>query len=510
MDLAVGSRALDLLLLLLRRHGEILSRDEIMDAVWPGSSVEESNLTVQMAALRRILDQVGSAPSCIQTISGRGYRFLPTVTMEVAVAVTTDAAVVVHTAVPDPRRRPSIMVLPFKNLGDDANSDHLVGAITADLTTDLSRLGGAVVVAYATVGTDEAGLTDGRNMSAGSGACYRIEGSVRGTPDETRVNVQLIDVSTGVHLWAERFDVVPGGTTDVRDEITGRLLRTLSVKLIEDMNSRIEAVPPQDWTPYDLIVHGRAVASRPMSAVNRSEAMRCFEQALVKDPGSVGARFGIAAVLVSNILEGWSQSVEPDQVRAEQLLLGVLQDDPDFPEGHAYMGMLRRLQGRLSDSMIELEIAIALAPNSAFATGQLGVTLAFVGQPAAAIQQFEKSLRLAPNDRATPVHYSVLGLCQLLLGRTDEAISSLRKARSRNPMLYYTHLLLAAAFGLGGELDEAGAALRQVIELQPEMDSLSAVRARWHKRSSPDTGILWEKTVGVGLQRAGLPLTAPE
>jgi adenylate cyclase len=166
-----------------------------------------------------------------------------------------------------------------------------------------------------------------------------------------------------------------------------------SAKLTEDVNRRIETVPPQDWTPYDLVMQGRALASRPFSGANRYDAMSCFEQALDRAPGAVVARNWMAGVLISNILDRWSQSSEHDEARAEQLLIEILRDDDDSPEAHTYMGMLRRVQGRLSDARIELEIAIGLAPNNVGAIGQFGIVLAHLGQPEATIPQIERCLR---------------------------------------------------------------------------------------------------------------------
>lgn len=487
---AIGSRALELLLLLMRRHGEVLTREEIMDAVWPSVAVEESNLTVQISALRRALDPTHAGPSSIQTISGRGYRFLPTVTSELAEAPIDNRGTVVQA--PDRRQRLSIIVAQFKSLSDDPDSVLLADTITEQLTGDLARLPGTVVMTHAAIGTD-------------SGASHLIQGSVRRTTDLTRVNVQLIDRATSTHLWAEWFDVNRAATADDRDEIGGRLLRTLTVKLIEDANRRIEAAPPSEWTSDDLVMRGRALASRPLSEANRGASIRCFEQALVIEPASIRARLGIAAVLVSNIMEGWSHSSEPDSARAEQLLLDVLHDDAEVSDGHLYMGSLRRLQGRLIDARIELEIAIALAPNSPVAYNQLGATLVFLGQPEAAIPRIEKSLRLAPHDRTTPVNHHFLGLCHLMLGHTEEAIVCLRKGRAGNPRLYYIHMILAAALGLKGELDEAAAALRQAIEIQAEIRSFSGIRARYKNRATPQFDALCENTVTLGLRLAGLP-----
>ena len=486
---AIGSRALDLLLLLLRRPGEVLSRDEIMDAVWPGVMVEASNLTVQIAALRRILDQVRSDPSCIQTISGRGYRFLPTVTTDTGDAPVVDGGAVARASLQDSRRRLSVIVLPFKSPGDDADADNLAETITDDLAGDLSRLPGALVIARAPA----------------CGVNYRIQGSVRGFADRARVNVQLIEIETGAHLWGERFDVDRAGSVDVHDEIIGRLVRSLTVKLIEHVNRRIEAVPPQYWTIDDLVMRGRALASRPLSEENRYEALSCFEHALARDPDCVSAKLSIAAVLVSNVFEGWSRTAEQDKARAEELLLEVLREDANLPDGYVYMGLLRRLQGRLADSRTELEIAVALSPHDAIGTAQLGATLTFLGEPGAALPYIRKSIRLAPHDRGTPISHSFLGLCHMMLGHPEEAIICLRTARAGNPRLYYTHMLLAAALGLAGDLDEARAALRQAVKLQPGIRSLAGIRARWKKRASSRFDALCENTVSLGLLRAGLP-----
>ena len=492
IPVAIGARARDLLSLFVRRNGETLPRDEIMQAVWPGVAVEESNLTVQIFALRRALDQAHVGPSCIQTISGRGYRFLPTVTLESADALSDNPVTARPAPAPDRRQRLSIIVAPFKSLSDDPNSLLLADTITEQLTGDLARLPGTVVMAHAVLGVD-------------CRASHLIQGSVRGTAALTRVNVQLIDRETGTHLWAEWFDVAPASTADARDEIAGRLLRTLTVRLIEDANRRIEAVPAPEWTCDDLLLRGRALSSRPLSAANRSAAISCYQQALTIDPASIGARLGIAAVLVSNIMEGWSQSALPDSARAEQLLLDVLRDDADLSDGHLYMGSLRRMQGRLVDARIELEIAVVLAPNSPVAYSQLGATLVFLGQPEAAMPHFEKSLRLAPHDRTTPVNHFYLGLCHMMLGDTEEAIAFLRKGRSGNPRLFYIHMLLAAALGLKGELNEAAAALRHAIQLQPEIGSFAGIRARYENRAAPRFHALCENTVTPGLRLAGLP-----
>ncbi len=318
--------------------------------------------------------------------------------------------------------------------------------------------------------------------------------------------MQLIDVETGAQLWADRFETDHSAVAKARDEIIGRLQRSLSRKLIEDVSRRIEALPSGEWSVYDLNMRGRVFMMRPQSIANCRAAMNSFEQALQRDPGSDAARIGIANVLIGDILDNWTTSIAADAARAEQLLLQVLQGDSDVCEAHASMGKLRRIQGRLRDSRLELEMAIAMSPNFHIAIGQLGMTLAFLGEPEAAIPWIEKSLRLGSHDSLTSLDQGKMGLCYLLLGDSDSAVTWLRKARAGNMRMYYTHMWLAAGLGLRGELDEARASVREAIEIAPDMCSLVALRARWRMMtSSPRFFALAEKTLVAGLRRAGLP-----
>jgi tetratricopeptide (TPR) repeat protein len=211
------------------------------------------------------------------------------------------------------------------------------------------------------------------------GVNYVIQGSMRKVGAQVAVNVQLVSTETSAHIWAERFHVDLRDIADAHDEIAGRLVRTFAVKLIDDVNRRIEAIDPQDWTPDDLVMRGRVY--KPPSIANRQEALKNFEQALERDAGSIGAKLGIANILMSNVLDGWSLSIEQDKARSEQLLTEILHDDANNADARAYVGALRRLQGRLSDSRIELEMAIGLAPNNIFAILQLGITLTCLDIP---------------------------------------------------------------------------------------------------------------------------------
>ena len=401
--------------------------------------------------------------------------------------------------------RMSIVVLPFMNLSDDTEQQYFADGITEDLTTDLSRVPGSFVIARNTAFTYKGQPVDVKKVSRELGVRYVLEGSVRRVGDQVRVNVQLVDGQSGAHLWADRFDTDRANLAQAQDEITGRLARTLNVELVEASVRRSEQERAADPDARDLVMRGWALSNRMASAATREEARRAFERALDIDPESVDARIGLGEVLISGEdMEGGSNSVHPNVTRAEQLLFEALERDPKRSRAHLVMGLIRRWQGRLSDSKIELEAAIALDPNQASGHRQLGVTLMFLGQPKAAIPQLEKSTRLSPHDPFIALNYNALGRCHLFMGHVDQAIDLLRKARATSPRYYFIHLNLAAALGLRGDLNEARAALAEGVKLRPELNSLARLRATVVSNNVEYLRFR-EKTTEVGLRKAGMP-----
>ena len=400
--------------------------------------------------------------------------------------------------------RLTVTVAPLRNLGLSEALRHLAECLTEDITTDLARHPGIFVVGFRKAllpSEDPASLNVARDL----GVSYLVRGSIRGTLPKMNVNVQLIDVETGGHLWANRFDIDQNAISDNRNELSGRLVRSIAVELIEAADRHLKSFQSRDWTSSDLVMHGRALLNRPFSAANRYAAIKSFEEALKAEPDSIDAKIGIGYALTANIADSWSMSRRQDEARAEELLLDVMRTDANSAVAHARLGVLRRHQGRLDESQAELEIAIDLDPNNANSIRHLGLTLVYLGQPEVALPQFERSLRLAPHDAGTPIAYSSLARCYLLSGRVDEAITYLRKAQAGNRQLYYVHMLIAAALGLKGELDEAGVALQQAIEINPRIASTSGLRSLLVQYASHRFIQMWERTIHVGLRRAGLP-----
>ena len=240
VPIAVGSRALDVLSVLVARAGDLVSRDELMTAVWSATAVADTNLNMQIAVLRRVLDEGRADSSCIQTVPGRGYRFVSRVTREDG----------------DPRPRLSIVVLPFANLSNDSEQQYFVDAITEDLTTDLSRLAETRVISCNTAFTYRNKPIDTKQIGRELGVRYVLEGSVRRSDNQIRVNAQLIDAENDAHLWADRFNVEAGDLFALQDEITNRIAVTLGNELFRAEADR----PTQHPDALDYIFRGREAA----------------------------------------------------------------------------------------------------------------------------------------------------------------------------------------------------------------------------------------------------------
>jgi adenylate cyclase len=404
-----------------------------------------------------------------------------------------------------PAPRLSIVVLPFINLSNDSEQEYFADAITEDLTTDLSRITGSFVIAATTAFTYKGKGLGAKQIGRELGVRYILEGSVQRRSRYAQVNVQLIDAESGAHLWADRFESDLTKLANAQNEITGRLARSLNLELTEAVGRRVEREGSGNPGAQDFLMRGWASYYRPASTASRQEALRAFERALETDPQSVEARIGIGTVLVDDLVLRFSNDRERDTARADEMLREALEREMNDSMAHFAMGMLRRIQNRLSDSQIELEAAIAFDRNNARALQQLGVTLICLGEPEDAIPQIERAIRLNPHDPNIASYYWALGSADLVSGRTDDAASLLSKARAANPRLYFIHLWLAGALALKGDLDAARSAVAASVKLRPEINSVASWRAENLFYTNPRFTALAEKTLYAGLHRAGFP-----
>ena len=514
VPVAVGSRALDVLGVLVGRAGDLVSRDEFMAAVWPATAVEDINLNMQIAALRRVLDAGRVNGSCIQTVSGRGYRFAVPVARVYAMRPegsarlsTASVSSTTSSTLPTVAPRLSIVVLPFANLSADREQQYFADGITDDLTTDLSRLAGLLVISRNTAFTYRNKPIDTKQIGHELGVRYALEGSVRRSGNKVRVNAQLIDAESDAHLWAEQFDGDMGDLFALQNEIASRIAIALNVELSRTEASR----PSEDPDALDYMLRGRAAYWKGNSRDQNAETLRLYERALALDPRAVEAQSQVANILAVRAGQGWSDTPAADFQRAEELIGQALAASPRDWLAHYAKGALLRWQGRCEEAIFELETALELNPNWLNSLDQLAWCKLMTGSIDAAIPLEEQALRLSPRDPAIGNFYGRFGLARLLQLRIDEAIVYFERARSASPVNPLRRAELAAAYGLKGESERAAAELAEARRLVSDdrYSSIARVRAAgtiggpgyW---GVPKVRALFEATYFAGLRKAGM------
>jgi adenylate cyclase len=395
--------------------------------------------------------------------------------------------------------RLSIVVLPFANLSNDPDQQYFVDGITDDLTTDLSRLRNVLVISRNTAFTYKSKDVDAKQIGRELGVRYVLEGSVRRSGNQVRVNAQLIEAATNTHLWAERFDHDIGDLFAIQNEITSRIGNTLGWELLAAETAR----PTERLDAIDYILRGRAAFARRSFV----EAINLFEQALALDPRSVEAQSRLANALWSRATRNAPEAAAADLERVEQLLAQALATSPGDPYAHFVKGRLLRLTRRCEAAIPEFEIARASDRNNPFALVELSICKYLTGgSDQEAIALTEQAIRLSPHDPNMWWWYTWIGFVHLLQSRTDEAIAWLEKGRSAEPRANPPHWFLAAAYGLKGERERARAELAEAIKLTGSDRYSTIARSRANgDLYTPALRDRWETVYFPGIRAAGLP-----
>jgi len=398
--------------------------------------------------------------------------------------------------------RLSIVVLPFANLSNDPEQLYFADGITEDLTTDLSRLAGTLVISRNTAFTYQGKRIDTKQIGRELCVRYVLEGSVRRSGNKVRINAQLIDAETDAHLWAERFD---GDTSDLftlQDEITSRIAVALNLELVTAEVARAAAQPDA----LDYILRGRAAISKPMSRESYAEGIGFYERALALDPRSALAQSGLASALTARLLGNLTDSAAADLARAEALAEEALATSPRSGFAHTAKGQVLRAQRRYAEAIPEYETVLTFNRNSVSALHALGQCKLFAGSIEETIPLVERAILLSPRDPQLGVWYLQVGLVHLLQSRTDDAVIWLERARNATPAHPSIRSALASAYSLNGQIDRAAAELAEARKLSGDDRFLSLTRLRavgyW---GVPKIGDLFEATYFAGLRKAGMP-----
>jgi TolB-like protein/class 3 adenylate cyclase len=396
--------------------------------------------------------------------------------------------------------RLSIVVLPFANIGGDPEQDYFVDGVTESLTTDLSSMAGAFVIARNTAFTFKGTAIDVKRIGRELNVRYVLEGSVQRGGNRLRINVQLIDAETGNHLWADRFDKPIADLFDMQDEIVSRLANALDARLMAAEARRAESSPHP--SSMDAYFQGRANVNRGMTPEYMANAQRFFARALVLDPLNAVALAGAALV---DAAIGGSFLTDDRAARfaaAEAAATKAISLASEYALAHMALGLVYILTNRAAQGISECEQALALDRNLADAHAIIGWGKMYLGRAAETEAHILEALRLSPRDIFAFRWMAFVGAAKLLLAADGEAVVWLRRSIEANRNLPLSHFHLAAGLALLGSLDEARAAAQTALTFDP---NFTLQRFRAGAASSNPTFLAQRERTIEGMRLAGLP-----
>jgi TolB-like protein len=410
---------------LIAAHGKVAAKNELMRAAWGDAAVEESNLSVQIAALRKQLGPMPDGGEWITTIPRVGYRFVGAPGLSVPASEPPKPALV------ERERRPSIAALPFINLGGDREQDYLADGITEDIIVALTRFRWFRVIARNSSFAYKDKSIDAKQVIQELDVRYLLEGSVRRSAQRVRISAQLIDAA-GNHIWAERYDLEMTELFAVQDDIAERVAGAIEPELLKSEGAQAVARHTGNMTAWDLVRRG-TWHFHQVTRENHLKARELFRQACKLDPDLPEANIWLARVSAGVVPYGWSDNPTADLQEGTNAALTAIRLDERSVYSHYALAIVSVIAGRFDQSISAARKAIEISPSFALGHLVLGMALLFSGRAAEAIPPLEYGLRLSPYDPQNFVWFNMLALARLFSGHAETALEAAGRALRVRP-----------------------------------------------------------------------------
>ncbi|MEJ0079102.1 MAG: winged helix-turn-helix domain-containing protein [Alphaproteobacteria bacterium] len=465
----VGSRALAVLFALVRRHGQLASKDELLAEVWPEVVVEENNLHAQISALRKVLARDPAGTKYVQTIPGRGYRFIASVERLSSPSVEVSDSFSAEGTPPSLPNGPSIAVLAFEDLSPDLSREYLADGIVEDIITALSHFHWLFVIARSSSFTYKGRTVDVRQIGRELGVRYVLEGSVRSTPDHVRIVAQLIDATTGTHISAERFDSDLKDIFDVQEKLAARVAGAIAPRVEQNEMARVRRRPTENLDAYGHFLQASAHVYQ-WTKNDNEEALRLLYRAIDLDPDFASA-YALAAhcYCFRKSYGPWGADREQAIAETARLVRRAVELGKEDAFALSSAGYsLAYVVRELDDGVAFIDRALALNPNLARAWNYSGWVRIWLGEPEIAVEHLKRAMRLSPLDPAFHAMQAAMASAHFFAGRYDEAASWAEKALREQPNNLDVIGSLALSLALAGKVDEARLTMTDLIRLSPE------------------------------------------
>lgn len=503
---ALGQRAIAVLRALVERSEIPVSKDALIQAAWGGLTVEESNLAVQIAALRRVFGEEPDGEGWIETLPRRGYRFIGPASIarfEIAAEppVSDFPAAADTSALPLPAL-PSIAVLPFQNMSGDPEQDYFADGMVEEIITTLSRFRSLFVIARNSSFTYKGSSVDVKQVGRELGVRSVLEGSVRKSADRVRITAQLIDASTGAHLWADRFDGALEDIFELQDRVAERVVGALAPKLEQKAIECAKRKPTERLSAYEFYLRGMAAIYRFTVREANVEALRLFKRAIELDPEFATA-YGLAAYCyVKDRTNRWpTDDLARDIAETERLARQAVRLGSDDAVALATgAGALAYVVRDLDAGAACIDQALQLNPNLMWASYFAGFIKSWLGEPEAAVAHLTHAMRLSPVDPLMPLMQMATAHAHFFAGRYYDASAWATTALRGTPNLLPALRIGAAADALAGHLEPARKAVARLLQLNPNerVSNLNDIFGPYRRLDDP-------QRYAEGLRIAGLP-----
>ncbi|MEJ2107284.1 MAG: winged helix-turn-helix domain-containing protein [Acidiferrobacteraceae bacterium] len=494
-------KAMEVLVYLASRPGDVVTREELERDVWRGAVVGYDAVTNTVIKLRKALQDDARQPRFIATVPKKGYQLIAPVTQPDDDAHPAAVATVAPSPAAGPSSRPSwmtgatgkvlaglavilviglvalgvvnhsgqagppsIVVLPFENISNDTRQDYLADGITEDIITDLSRLSGLMVMSRATSssfkGRDVAPDVIGKDL----GVQYVLKGSVQRQGAKVRVSAQLVDTRTSANAWGQRFDRDASQVFSVQDEVTHRIVEALAIRITTQEKHRLAQKATASLEAYDFFQEGKRL-SRVSTKQTNEQARVAFRKAIQLDPNYGRAYGSIAYTLTFDYLRGWAENPNEALDRALVLAKKAVVLDDSTPQTYWVLGFAHLARKEYADAEKAAEESTRVAPNFADGYGLLALIDANLNKPKEAIALIKKGMRL--NPYYTWEYLYIQGIAHYALGEYDDAIKVLEDAEKRNDNVAQIKLFLAASYVGAGRPGDAKWTVANLQTLSP-------------------------------------------
>ena len=473
--IAVGAKGLSLLCALLQAPGQVLGKSALMEAAWSGSIVEESNLTVQIAALRKLLGPQADGSDWIVTVPRVGYRFSGTV-RSVDLGTVGDKAT-------EGRSKPSverssILVLPLANASGKKAQEYLADGITDDVITALTRFRWFRVIGRSTSFVYKGKSVSSKQIADELGVRYVLEGSVRRSGHQIRVSVQLVDAASASQIWAERYEMELTEAFAVQDAIAERVVGAIEPELLKTESLPAGSPHSGNVTAWDLVRQGTWHFHR-IGRETHLHARDLFREACGLDPELAEAQVWLGRVSAGIVAYGWSDNPAQDIKDGLGAGLRAIRLDERNPYSHYALAICSAYANAPEQAVLAAEKAIEVSPSFALGHLVLGMAHLFRGNAAEAISPLEHGLTLNPNDPQNFVWLNLLSLAHLFAGAPENALAVAIKGRKIRPAWRPIYETITCCYSALGQHQEASDCSAEMARLEkPSGDALAPLRLR--------------------------------